>query len=96
MAATELAVRNAISSDTLQPGAGSASGRITGWTIGGGAEWALSPNWTVRAEYLHLDFGKVTANAPIEVPVGDLIKNNMTTTVDLTAEVVRAALNYKF
>ena len=96
LAATELGVHTAISSDSLQPGAGSATGRLKGWAIGGGAEWALSANWTLRAEYLHLDLGKVTANAPIQVPVGDDITNNMATTVDLTAEVVRAALNYKF
>ena len=24
-----------------------------GWTIGGGAEWALASSWTLKAEYLY-------------------------------------------
>jgi outer membrane immunogenic protein len=28
-----------------------------GWTIGGGAEVALSQNWSVKAEYLYVDLG---------------------------------------
>lgn len=27
-----------------------------GWTIGGGLEYAITNNWTVKAEYLYLDF----------------------------------------
>ena len=29
-----------------------------GWTIGGGAEWALNRRWSVRGEYRFSDFGK--------------------------------------
>jgi outer membrane immunogenic protein len=32
------------------------SGRV-GWTVGGGVEYAIDPNWTVRAEYRYTDFG---------------------------------------
>ncbi|MGL4288463.1 MAG: outer membrane protein [Phreatobacter sp.] len=28
-----------------------------GWTIGGGAEYAFTPNWTVRGEYLYSNYG---------------------------------------
>ncbi len=31
-----------------------------GWAAGGGLEWAFLPNWTIRAEYLHLQFDGVT------------------------------------
>jgi outer membrane immunogenic protein len=32
----------------------------SGWVAGGGLEWAFLPNWTLRAEYLHLQFDGVT------------------------------------
>jgi outer membrane immunogenic protein len=31
-----------------------------GWTLGGGVEEKLSPNWSVKAEYLYIDLGSVT------------------------------------
>lgn len=31
-----------------------------GWTIGGGVEYAVTPNWTLRAEYRYTDFGTFT------------------------------------
>ena len=31
-----------------------------GWTVGGGIEYALTPNWTVKAEGLYYDLGKST------------------------------------
>jgi outer membrane immunogenic protein len=41
-------------------GVGTFSGTRIGWTIGGGVEWMLSRNWTVKAEYLHYDLGTAT------------------------------------
>jgi len=29
----------------------------TGWTVGGGAEWALGGNWSAKVEYLFVDLG---------------------------------------
>lgn len=29
---------------------------VAGWTAGGGIEWAATPNWLLRAEYLHYAF----------------------------------------
>jgi outer membrane immunogenic protein len=34
----------------------SASGTESGWAAGGGVEWGFLPNWTVKVEYLHLEF----------------------------------------
>ena len=93
MALSELGVRNALASSSGAQGAGSASGWVTGWTIGGGGEWPLSRHWSVRAEYL--DFGKVTANASVfDLTHG--FNNNVATTVDLTAHIARAAVNDRF
>jgi outer membrane immunogenic protein len=29
----------------------------TGWTVGGGFEWAFAPNWSARVEFDYYDFG---------------------------------------
>lgn len=39
----------------------SISGTRTGWTIGGGLEYAITNNWTVRAEGLYVDLGRSTS-----------------------------------
>ncbi len=33
---------------------------LLGWTAGAGAEYALSPSWSIKAEYQHFDFGKMS------------------------------------
>jgi outer membrane immunogenic protein len=40
--------------------AGTYSKTRVGWTVGGGVEYALSNNWSVRAEYRYADFGHAT------------------------------------
>jgi len=39
---------------------GSVSKVSTGWTVGGGAEYALLDHWSLRAEYLYIDPGSVS------------------------------------
>jgi outer membrane immunogenic protein len=60
-----------------------------GWTAGGGVEYAMTPNWTVKAEYLHFDFGSQTFN--VLAPGGTFAFNEK-----LTAETVKFGLNYRF
>ena len=64
-----------------------------GWVVGGGVEAMLSRNWTVKAEYLHLDFGGYTDPY---VYLG----TTPTTPVDLhqriTDDIVRVGVNYMF
>jgi outer membrane immunogenic protein len=33
----------------------------TGWAIGGGAEFAFQQNWSMKIEYLYMDFGEETS-----------------------------------
>jgi outer membrane immunogenic protein len=35
---------------------------LDGWVVGGGIEYLWSPNWSIKAEYLHFDFGKNTSS----------------------------------
>ncbi len=45
---------------TVTGGYDSASSTRVGWTVGGGIEYAVTNNWSVRAEYRYADFGRNT------------------------------------
>ncbi|NGX98035.1 MAG: porin family protein, partial [Candidatus Afipia apatlaquensis] len=64
---------------------------LSGWVAGGGVEYAVANNWTVRAEYLYYDLGNETVINPTTTP-----GSNLVTTFDNRFHVVRAAVNYKF
>jgi len=69
------------------PGVGSDSETKIGWTVGGGAEYAFTPNWSIKAEYLYVDLGKIDcANCGGGIPTSVQFKEN----------IVRGGLNYKF
>lgn len=36
---------------------GSKTKTLTGWTVGGGAEYAFNRNWSIKGEYLYTDLG---------------------------------------
>jgi outer membrane immunogenic protein len=62
----------------------------SGWTVGGGVEWAFWDHWTAKLEYLYIDFGNgATVNGPTTPAIS-------ITTGHLTDNVVRAGVNYKF
>jgi outer membrane immunogenic protein len=41
--------------DTFTSSSGTAAKTLSGWAIGGGWEWALAANWSIKTEYLHYD-----------------------------------------
>jgi len=64
----------------------------SGWTVGGGVEWALrGDHWTVRIEYLYFDFddGDVTVPIVQQGPFRFRFDDN-------SGNIIRAGLNYKF
>jgi outer membrane immunogenic protein len=66
----------------------SGSQDYSGWTVGGGLEWAFLNNWSAKVEYLYIDFG----DGPT-VPVSatrNIVSGKM------TDNILRAGLNYKF
>ncbi len=66
---------------------GSTSADLSGWTLGGGMEYAVTNNFTVRAEYRYTDFGDVTANF-------DNFSVNMP--VDVQTSAIRVGAGWKF
>ncbi|UDL87333.1 porin family protein [Mesorhizobium sp. PAMC28654] len=70
------------------------SGWKAGWTIGVGGEYAVTNQWTIKAEYLHADFGSRDLN--VGDAWGDIGSPDSTQTSDHTLNVVRVGLNYKF
>ncbi|MBI3698861.1 MAG: porin family protein [Afipia sp.] len=79
-------------------GSGSAREVKVGYSIGGGAEWSLTRNWSIKAEYLFVDLGEVQAVARVTNPnfAGGTPANLVTTSTDLTAHIARFGANYRF
>jgi outer membrane immunogenic protein len=79
--------------------AGSHSETRTGWTIGAGSEWAFLPNWSLRAEYLYLDFGSFSYGLACTVPScsnAPTIPYAWSAHVQSADHVFRVGLNYTF
>jgi outer membrane immunogenic protein len=64
----------------------------SGWTVGAGIEYVLGYGWSVKGEYLYVDFDRYTTftTGPINV-------NNVSPReVKLNDHIFRAGMNYKF
>ncbi len=70
---------------------GSVSDTLTGWTVGGGLEWALANNWSVKAEYLYFDLGSLSHL--MTDPFFPLTTFRAST--DFKGHIIRAGINYK-
>ena len=70
---------------------------MTGWTIGGGIEYAVVNGWSVKAEYLYLDFGhaQLTSNNLLDGGTFPVPLQPFLHSVSLTSNVFRLGLNYK-
>ncbi|KWT66253.1 hypothetical protein APY04_2449 [Hyphomicrobium sulfonivorans] len=66
-----------------------------GYTIGGGIEANLGGPWSIKAEYLSVDLGKVTTKG-IVVPQAGPNRSPLDTSVDVTANIARVGINYSF
>jgi outer membrane immunogenic protein len=93
LAVTELKYNN-VFTDTFAPAFenGSVSKTKAGWTVGGGIEYGLTQNWSIKAEYLYLDFGHVSSTAHVFPTLGASLANS----ADLKVSLVRAGINYRF
>jgi outer membrane immunogenic protein len=72
----------------------SKSANLSGFAVGGGAEYAITDHWTLKTEYLYVDLGK---NNLLSY-VGSAYNCDIAFNLDQKTKfhVVRAGLNYKF
>jgi outer membrane immunogenic protein len=75
--------------------ANSSSFSRTGYTVGGGVEYAFTGNWTVKFEYQYIDLGSATISAP-EFFAGAPTIYADTTSTSFRYQTFRVGLNYKF
>jgi outer membrane immunogenic protein len=69
------------------------SGTKTGWTLGGGVEYAFNRNWSVKAEYLYVNLQNTTLNTVFSSGGGSStaalnFKNDL--------NIVRLGANFRF
>jgi outer membrane immunogenic protein len=71
-----------------------------GWTLGAGAEFLLTEKWSVKAEYLYVDFPNISSSSTLTVAnpfhPDRLYTNPFTNNANLELNIVRAGINYHF
>lgn len=91
--------------DNAQPGSGlpgawaqgSARATKTGWTLGAGGEYALSPNWSLTGQYLFADFGSIDAAARlVPTPTLDEFSAVIDSSVHLRTNLILVGATYRF
>jgi outer membrane immunogenic protein len=75
----------------------SPSSTRVGWVIGGGVEYALTNNITIKGEYLYADLGSdkftTAGNAASLIAFPGVVVSGK---IDYNASIFRAGVNYKF
>ncbi len=74
--------------DSNQPFDAKRSSSSVGWTLGGGLEYAIDNHWSVKAEYLFLQFPSATTTVAAFGNYSFRFRNN--------AQVARVGVNFRF
>ena len=69
---------------------------LTGWTVGGGVEWKVSPLWSIKAEYLHFEFDNFNNNCCNDWISQQSwgVNNNFNNNAKLQVDTVKLGFNY--
>jgi len=62
----------------------------TGWTVGGGIEYAINQHWLIKSEYQFMDLGQKSISAVASDGITDTWKHRP------SAHLIKLGLNYKF
>jgi outer membrane immunogenic protein len=76
--------------------AGASSKVATGWTVGGGLEWAVWSRWTLRAEYLYVSLGSRPVRETALNSAGFLPSSINANFGRANFNVARVGMNYRF
>jgi len=86
---------------TFVAATGSTSSTRTGWTVGGGLEYAIATGWSLKGEYLYYNLG--SSNYGLTPLTSQSAVDNLftavaaaSTTTVFKGSIVRLGLNYKF
>jgi outer membrane immunogenic protein len=74
---------------------GSSNGLTPGWTAGGGLEYALGQNWSLKGEYLYARFERTVTAASV-TPTAGTQPNTYTAKFATDLNIARVGLNYRF
>jgi opacity protein-like surface antigen len=68
---------------------------LLGWAIGGGVEWALTPDWTLKIDYLRYDLGRAISS-PFAAQTNRLFQYAMSTSTRFDGNLIQAGVNRHF
>jgi outer membrane immunogenic protein len=76
---------------------GNPSSSRVGWTIGGGLEYAVTNNWTIKGEYLYADLGSSNFTSVGNAAAATFFPGVYASGhINYNASIFRAGVNYKF
>jgi outer membrane immunogenic protein len=85
---------------TFTGGTSSVSATFGGWAAGAGAEWRFVHNWSLRVEYLHLQFNGVgqifSTSGTFVAPVAGTYSATTNSQTNIGVDIARVGLNYLF
>jgi outer membrane immunogenic protein len=83
--------------DGLFPAGGtSTAGNKVGYVVGGGIEYALNNNVSVKGEFLYTQYGKVTTSGLIVNAAAPAFTNTYVSSARVQEYTARVGLNYRF
>jgi outer membrane immunogenic protein len=76
--------------------AGSSSHTATGWTVGGGLEYAFWQRWTVKAEYLYVSLESTSVTESALTFAAGTLPTSYNANFRTNFNVARGGVNYRF
>jgi len=73
-----------------------ASKTAIGWTVGTGMEFKLVGKLTLKAEYLHAEFGRLNSTGVLSVNGGAFVNTFTHTATSLREDILRIGINRRF